>query len=159
MMDWDGEERRSLPIHLLKFVEERIINHTTEMRKTLSDHTDDEMDRFDQIVNKINVNDAKSESRHDETQSRLNHLSQSIENFLAEQELFHAAIKRAFPKDEEGHPDYDGHRGAHLAWMSDAKESKEFKNYVKKVVMAAVGIATVSWLWAVILPALLQHGH
>ena len=156
---WDGEERRSLPVHVLNFIEDKIMAHASEVHQTLASHTDDEMDRYDQIINKINANDAKSESRHDETQSRLNHLSQSIENFLAEQELFHSAIKRAFPKNEDGQPDYDGHRGAHLAWINDSKEAREFKLYVQKVVGAAVAVGLVGWLWAVVWPAVVQHGH
>ena len=144
MSEWDGVERR-------------VGDSVDRFSRLLKQHTEDEMDRYDQIITKINANDHKSEARHDETQSRLNHLSQSIENFMAEQSLFHEAIKRAFPRDEDGHPDYDGHRSAHLSWIKSSAEEKEFKNYVKRVVAAGVAIGVLSWLWAVVWPAFL-HG-
>ena len=74
MSDWNGVERR-------------VGDGVDRFSRLLKQHTEDEMDRYDQIITKINSNDHKSEARHDETQSRLNHLSQSIENFMAEQSL------------------------------------------------------------------------
>lgn len=144
MSEWDGIERRTVGA----------LDHFATM---LKEHKENEMDRYDQIINKINANDSKSESRHDETQTRLNHLSKSIDNFMAEQSLFHDAIKRAFPRDEDGLPDFDGHKSAHLSWMKSSAEEKEFKNYVKKVVGAAVAVGVISWLWAVIIPSLFRQ--
>jgi hypothetical protein len=146
--NWDGQDRRS--------------SCEDKFFKLMEQHTEDEMDRYDQIINKINANDDKSIKRHDETHERISHLTQSIESFLSEQSTFHDAIKRAFPKDDEGKPDYDGHRGAHLSWISNAKDemevieyvrkqmvdsgkSEDLRQYVKKVALAAAAIAVGSW--------------
>ncbi len=151
--DWSGAERRSLPIHIINWVKDEVKDSTASMEALLKAHTEDEMDRYDQIIRQIRDNNTKSEERHDVTQSfvqsnqaKIEHLQQSITSFMDGTADFHAAIKRAFPKDTEGNPDYDGHRGAHLAWIDEAKESKELRGYIKKVVLGAAAVALTSWL-------------
>lgn len=150
---WTGDERRSLPIHVMNWMREEVRGATASMEDLLQRHTEDEMDRYDQIIKQIKANDAKSEGRHDETQAiihdnqrQIASLQQSISTFISGTTEFHDAVKRAFPKDDEGRPDYDGHRGAHLSWIDESKESKELRGYIKKVVLGAAAVALTSWL-------------
>ena len=122
------------------------MNDAEAFKAMLEQHTAEEMDRHDQLISKINVNHTHSADRHDETQTQLKHLQQSIENWMAGHDTFICSIKRAFPRDDEGLPDYDGHRSAHLGWISDSKESAELKGYIKKVVLGAAAIAITSWV-------------
>jgi hypothetical protein len=99
-------------------------------------------------------------------------MNQSITAFMEGQGTFIAAIIRAFPKDDEGKPDYDGHKKAHLSWISNAKDEKEVMeyvrkqmkdeeksddllSYVKKVIFAGAALAVVSFVaiaaWAAFL--------
>ena len=138
--EWSGLERRT---------SDALGNFKT----MLHEHTKEEMERYaeiidnqDQITNKINANAEASVKRDGETQERIHHLQQSIDAFINGSHDFMASIKRAFPKDADGQPDYDGHRGAHLAWISNSKEAKELTAYIKKVVLGAAAIALSSWV-------------
>ena len=73
----------------------------------------------------------KSEAAHAKTQGRLASLIQSIESWTSKHDLFIEAIKRAFPKDDEGRPDYDGHRTSHLVWMAGSDKEKKIMDYVE----------------------------
>lgn len=149
-MNWDSVERRDIG-------EETFI-------QLLKSHKKDEMERYEEIISnqskmmdQIEENEVESMRRHDETHHRIQNLSAAMASFMAKNDEFYAAIKRAFPKDTEGHPDYDGHRTAHLAWIKEDSDAMELKKYIKKVVLAAAATALVSWLWAVVWPAFI-HG-
>lgn len=65
-----------------------------------------------------------------------------------------AAIKditRAFPQDEFGEPDYDGHRRAHKIMMDHAKDTAEGRRDAVKNVRNAVllggGTITLTAMW------------
>ncbi len=131
--EWSGLERRTT-------------DALGNFKSMLCEHTKDEMERYDQILNNVLVNNEASEARHDETQERISHLTQSIESFMSGSDEFMGSIRRAFPKDEDGLPDYAGHCGAHLSWISDAKASKELKLYIQRVVLGAAAIAVSSWI-------------
>lgn len=152
---WDGVERR-------------VRNELGTFTKMLDSHVKDEMERYGEIIDRQDQMDNKL-SHIEKSQSEL---SKSIMAFMENHGSFISAIQRAFPKDEEGKPDYDGHKKAHLSWISNAKDekevmefvrkqmkdeegSKDFQQYVKKVVTAAVAVGLVSWLWAVIWPAII----
>jgi hypothetical protein len=134
----------------------RTDDHLGNFKTMLEAHTTEEMDRYDQIINKINANEQRSTDRHDETHERIAHLTHSVESWMNGNGEFIEAIKRAFPKDKEtGKPDYDGHRTAHLAWIEDSASSKELKGYIKKVILGAAAVALTSFatiaLWAAFL--------
>jgi hypothetical protein len=138
--EWSGMERRTTDA-LGKF------------NAMLQDHTKEEMERYaeildqqDQITNKLIANSEASMVRDATTQDKIRSLTQSINSFITGSQDFMASVKRAFPKDDMGHPDYDGHRGAHLAWITNTKESKELIAYIKKVVLGAAAIALSSWV-------------
>ena len=144
--EWDGIDRRTA-------------HEFSKFSSLMKEHVVEEMDRYDQILHKINMTTLASEKRHDDTHDRIDGLTSTITQFMTEQAGFISAIKKAFPKDDDGHPDYDGHRSAHLSWIKDSAEEKEFKSYVKKVVTGAVAIALLSWLASVIWPAFLMGPH
>ena len=149
MSDWNGVERR-------------VGDELGHFSRLLKEYTDDEMERYNDLIDKIDQNENKLayiESKVDEASVRVQNLSTSVTAFMDSHGEFIRSIKRAFPKDEDGHPDYDGHRGAHLSWIKNSEEEKDFKNYVKKVVTGAVAIGVVSWLWAVVWPAFVMGGH
>ena len=60
-------------------------------------------------------------------------------------------ISRAFPKDEFGEPDYDGHRRAHQAMIESAQSSAESRRDAVKNVRNAVllggGTITLTAVW------------
>lgn len=130
---------------------------TDQFVTLLRNHTQEEMDRYNEIIKQIGTNDESSIERHNDTQRRLDSLTDSIDSFVAETSEFHSAVRRAFPKDDEGRPNYDGHRREHLSWISDAKESKELKRYIQKVVLGAAAIAVGSWISMLIWQGIL-HG-
>ena len=174
-------------------VERRAQNVLDQFTHLMAKHTKDEMDRYDKIIDdleaaktdvaavksdihelttKIEDNDAASTNRHEETQRKVKVLTESINAFMEGQGAFIAAIIRAFPKDEEGRPDYDGHKKAHLSWISNAKDEKEVMEfvrrqmkdeeksadllaYIKKVIFAGAAVAVCSFLaiaaWAAFL--------
>ena len=138
--EWSGMERRTTDA-LGKF------------NAMLKEHTKDEMERYDHIIdqqdqldNKLNINAANSVARDEHTQERIKHLTVSIDAFISGNQAFMDSIKRAFPKDDDGRPDFDGHRTAHLAWITNSKETKELIAYIKKVALSAAAIALSSWV-------------
>ena len=152
---WDGMERRAQGI-LERFQHE------------LSLHTKDEMERYDEIIDRMEATDATL--THIEKSQRA--MNMSIQAFMETHGGFISAIQRAFPKDDEGKPDYDGHKKAHLSWITNAKDEKEVMEYVrkqmkdeaksedlvtytKKVIFAGAALAVVSFVavatWAAFL--------
>ena len=122
---WDGADRRAQD-SLNRF-------HTI-----LESHTKEEMERYNEIISKIDDNDNASIDRHDEALRKIKHLTDSVDAWMSGNGEFISAIRRAFPRDDEGKPDYDGHRTAHLSWISDAHEQKEFKKFLKNTIIGAV---------------------
>lgn len=116
------------------------------IEQQLHEHTVAKMERYDEINRKLDLN-----------KDQVHQLTLSVTTWMNRHEAFISAITRAFPKDVDGQPDFDGHRSAHLSWIEDSKDGKELKQYIKKVVAAAVAVGLVSWLWAVVWPAFL-HG-
>lgn len=149
--DWDGAERR-------------VQGELNQFTILLNAHVKDEMERYediidkqDQLENKLAHIERRMEDQYDQMSARFANLSTSINVFIESNGEFMKSMRRAFPRDDTGEPDFDGHRTAHLAWIQDSKDGKELKAYIQKVVLAAGAIAVVSWLWAVVWPAFL-HG-
>jgi len=91
-----------------------------------------------------------------ETNGRIDQLMRSIDSYTEKTEEVFTALGDAFPTDRRGKPDFLGHANAHQHWMEEAKESKELRAYIKKVVLASAAVAIVSWLAVVVWPAFLQ---
>jgi hypothetical protein len=134
----------------------------------LETHTTEEMERYGEIIGRLDQTETNLASLNRGQQS----MNQSITAFMEGQGTFIAAIIRAFPRDDEGKPDYDGHKKAHLSWISNAKDEKEVMEFVrrqmkdeeksaelltytKKIIFAGAALAVVSFIavatWAAFL--------
>ena len=153
----------------------RADDHLGSFKTLLESHTVEEMERYDAIIERLGATEEATSSIN----ARLGHIENgqaamntSILAFMEENGEFFRAIKRAFPKDDEGKPDYDGHKKAHLSWISNAKDEKEVMEFVrrqmkdeqksedivaytKKVIFAGAALAIVSFIaiatWAAFL--------
>ena len=146
----------------------RTDDHLGNFKTMLEAHTREEMERYDEIIDRIDQTDTKL-LHIERSQTAMN---ASLHAFMETHGQFFSAIQRAFPKDDEGRPDYDGHKKAHLSWISNAKDEKEVMefvrnqmkseeksadllSYVKKVIFAGAALAVVSFVaiaaWAAFL--------
>jgi hypothetical protein len=153
----------------------RADDHLGNFKTLLERHTAEEMERYNEIIDRLDATDETVTS----IDSRLGHIEKgqaamntSILSFMEENGQFFKAIQRAFLKDEEGKPDYDGHKKAHLSWITNAKDEKEVMEFVrkqmkdeaksddlltytKKVIFAGAALAIVSFIaiatWAAFL--------
>jgi len=132
---WDGAERRSAPLHLIKYVDGRMLEHTQHIEQILRDHVTDEMHRFGSIQHAIDELARVSRERHEQTLSQWEtHLSRT------------EAMEQAFLEDHHGKPDFNGHHADHSvrakagAWWADVKN----KTTTKLIEWASVALA--AWL-------------
>lgn len=109
-------------------MEERLANHAAHIEATFSSHTKDEMERYQEIIDKIDKVSREAAARHST-------LLSAFENF-----------NEAFPVNDKGKPDFHGHAQAHKSWIEQSKEAKDLHGYVKKVVLASAATALVSWV-------------
>ncbi len=134
--EWDGQERRMEPIS----------SSISAIERNFAQHTAEEMHRYKEIIDGISALREASAQSHAEGQKQIYGLTKLINDNMSEMKDFHGAIKRAFPKDGDGNPDYDGHRTAHLAWIDDDKEATNLKNYIRRTVFAGVLMAALAFL-------------
>lgn len=148
---WGGEERRSIPIHVLDHVDRRLNAHTDRVVDLFKTHTDDEMERYQEILRTIAAHRDESDRRHFE-------LAKAITAHMEQTALHIRMLTRAFPEGENGEPDLNGHAEDHKFRIQEAKDAAEFRRYVKKVVtgvaIAVLGPASL-WLLKVIWVAFL----
>lgn len=131
---WSGTERRSIPIHVL--------NHVSEV-----------MDKFRE---EETARHAKLEGMIADTNTRIDELMRSVDTYTDAAEKVFNALGEAFPADRRGKPDFAGHANAHERWIEEARESRELRAYIKKIVAASAAVAILSWLAVVVWPAFLQ---
>lgn len=72
----------------------------------------------------------------------------SINERLSVIEHRHGYVSTAFPQNDLGKPDYDGHRKAHLSMMDDAKVVAGYKQGVTRQILSVVVTAIVTLLLA-----------
>lgn len=113
---WDGEERRSIPIHVIQYMDTQV----AEVKRIITGHTDEELQRYMDILKKIDDHAKASEARHNELVDRLTVIA-------GRQEL----MEQGFPKDDDGKPDFRGHAGAHKNWMKRADDDAKLMDYVR----------------------------
>ena len=134
----------------------------------LEQYKEGEMARYEEIIGRLD----QTETNLDKLNRGQIAMNTSITSFMEKHGEFIMSIQKAFPKDEDGLPDYDGHKKAHLAWISDAKDEKEVMEFVrkqmtdekksgelleytKKVIFAGAALAIVSFIaiatWAAFL--------
>jgi hypothetical protein len=153
----------------------RADDHLGNFKTLLERHTAEEMERYNEIIERLGTTEetvTSIDARIGGIETGQKAMNASILSFMEENGAFFAAIKRAFPKDDEGRPDYDGHKKAHLSWISNARDEKEVMefvrrqmkdeeksadllSYVKKVIFAGAALAVVSFVaiaaWAAFL--------
>lgn len=114
---WDGEERRSIPVHVLNYMDAQV----AEVKSIITSHTGEELERFMDILRKIDDHAKASEARHNELVDRLTVIA-------GRQEL----MEQAFPRDDDGSPDFRGHAGAHKNWIKRADDEAKVMAYVRE---------------------------
>ena len=144
MEDWQGDERRSIPIHILNYIDDRLDTRINEVKKLFVDHTTDEMERYAQIISSIDGSRKASEERHNELIHQLTiHIGHA------------KLVESAFLTDEKGNPDFSGHHYDHhkrktfLDWWNGVKDKA-----VTRVIEYA-SVAVFAWLVFMIWKALL----
>lgn len=138
-------ERRSesIPAAVVTHIENKFYAHAAEMRKVFMDHTAEEMERYEEIISKIDKNAEESRERHKDLHDLVKGNCDQIKWIVG-------ALTDAFPADKRGNPDFSGHAKAHENWIEEAKSTNELKAYIQKVVLAAALIAVGSWVAALI---------
>lgn len=113
----------------------RADDHLGNFKSLLEKHTAEEMERYQEIIERLGSTEetvTSIDERLDHIEDGQKAMNQSIHAFMETHGQFFTAIQRAFPKDEDGKPDYDGHKKAHLSWISNAKDEKEVMEFVRK---------------------------
>ena len=105
--DWSGEERRAIQLHVLEYVEKKIDMSTDKIEGVFSKHEKEELERYDAI-------------------------REDILELSRKMDAFHASIQSAFPKDEDGNPDYLGHQHDHKVRSINAEQDREVLEYARK---------------------------
>ena len=120
LQDWPGDERRSIPIHILNFVDEKMESQTKQIKDIFEDHEIKEMARYSSIEG--DVKDLKND---------FHILTSNITSFMDRTTEFHTDVKAAFPKNEDGNPDFGGHASDHKHRISTADQDKEVMAYIR----------------------------
>jgi hypothetical protein len=153
--NWQGDERRSIPIHILTYIKEVVKEETKEIkgafaqyREDFAMHDADEMKRYDQILENQRKNAESAEHRYSQ-------LIQTVNSYAEKAEKFHEDVRSAFVPNKHGKPDYAGHANAHEAWIRQADENRKFMADIKRAVVIALSIGVGGWLlslaWAGVL--------
>jgi hypothetical protein len=143
--NWNGSERRSIQVHILNYVDDRLKEHTERIEKVFHDHTGDEMQRYGEILNKIDAGQADSKKRHDDVMKILVNFNTKCKS-----------VESAFLKKPDGTPDYEGHNYDHdkrkrvAEWRAKMKDSA----VLKIVEWSSVGLT--AWLLHTIWEATLK---
>ena len=152
-----NEERRhdaarretDIPEPIATHIEKKFADHAKEIKAIFKEHTGEEMERYQEILDLIDAHRKESDNKHKAIMDSLN-------SYTDKTEKVYEAFDEAFPCNSKGKPDFAGHANAHMSWMEEAAATKELREYIKKVVIGAGAIALCSWLWAVVWPAFLN---
>ena len=140
----------AIPFHVVKHIDDRLDSHILKVEKLFSDHTRDEMDRYAEILRKI-------ESNNEGAEKRFAGLSGVVKESVEKTERTYEAFAEAFPLNKHGKPDFTGHAKAHESWIEQAVESRALRAYIQKVALAAAVVAVGSWVLVLVWQAVL-HG-
>lgn len=58
----------------------------------------------------------------------------------------HGYVSSAFPQNDLGKPDYDGHRKAHIQLVEDSKVVQGYKSEVTKTILSVIAGALLTML-------------
>ena len=145
--NWDGLERRTIPvlpaggagggipIALLQYLDARLNAHMARYETMMREHTVEEMERYQRIETAVQSAAAASEARHVMLTQQILAGSQRAD-----------LVEAAFARDEQGKPDYAGHRGDHTS----RKKLGEWIGATKRSVLAKV----LEWAAVVLIAAI-----
>lgn len=142
---WDGSERRSIPIHILNYLDERLGTHAEQIENIFVTHTKDEMERYKSIEDSIETHAIESQKRHAEIMEVISHFNGKCRD-----------VHSAFLLRKDGSPDFEGHAKAHESWLTRATWRHTFKNNLFNKVGEVLAIAATLWVLHVIWEAFLK---
>jgi predicted Ser/Thr protein kinase len=153
---WTGAERRGIPIEILNYVKSVVADETKEIKQSFAEyreefasHDADEMRRYDQILENQKINAQAAESRYAE-------LIRSVDSYTEKTEHFQDSIKDAFLVNRHGKPDFVGHAEAHQAWVTEASENQQMRQFIKRTIIGASTVGVGSWITMLMWSGLLQ---
>ncbi len=82
--------------------------------------------------------------------SLLLEIKSEVQGIRSELVEFKRDVNKAFPKDEEGLPDYDSHRRSHIKQNREEQKLDEYKTDFAKKILAWLGIGTLGFLFAAV---------
>lgn len=80
---------------------------------------------------------------------------QGIKNELVE---FKKDVNKAFPKDEDGLPDYVGHRKGHEKDNKEADKLNDYKNDFTKKLLSWAGVGFISFIFYAVVDYIRKGG-
>ena len=133
--DWKGEERRGIPIHILNYMDERLKTHTDHIEHVFHDHTADEMERYNAILDKISSGQKAAVDRHESIMEVISHFNGKCKD-----------VHSAFLKTSEGEYDFDGHRYDHDKRKKFGEWWERVKGGIVVKVMEWGSLAFIIWV-------------
>ena len=128
---WDGAERRSIPIHILNHVSDRLSEHTNKVEETFRRHTEEEMERYEDILQTASNIDEKLDAHIKASEDRHTATNQMFLSYAEKMDKMVEGFLSAFPKDADGKPDFRGHNKAHVGWMEGSDRENKLLDYVE----------------------------
>lgn len=99
----------SVQLHILNFVDKKM----EEVKVLFSEHEHDEIERYEKI------------------QRELEGLTKTLSEMSNEMSMFRKEVRSAFPKNDEGVPDYLGHQNDHRQRIASAEQDDEIRNFAR----------------------------
>ena len=138
--EWTGDERRSIPVHILNYMDTRLGEHTQRIEALFKDHITDEMERYGDIITRMDASAKASQDRH-------NVLVDQITVFTGRVEL----VEKAFPESKQGWPDYIKHHGYHSTvedkrvWWSSVRDQALKKMFEWGLILLVGWFGIIVW--------------
>jgi hypothetical protein len=142
--EFTGEERRSIPVHVLNYMDHKLDEHTQRIENLFKEHIADEAQKHSAVIYNLEVSAKASQSRHAALMTQFNMISENIEE-----------INNAFPKSKEGLPGYEEHHNYHFTWRTRKEWWAGTSNQAFRKLFEWLLMAFVIWLGAVIWQSIL----
>jgi len=138
--DWAGEERRSIPVHILNYMDTRLGEHTDRIEGLFREHITDEMERYSDIISRIDASSEASQERHNVLVDRLTVFTGQVE-----------LMEKAFPESKQGWPDYVKHHKYHYTkeeqrvWWSSVRDQAVKKLFEWSLILIVGWMGVLIW--------------
>jgi hypothetical protein len=129
------------------------------------------MERYDEILLKIDENRIQSDNRHNEakgrhaeTNLRLDSLIASITSWTdketaarekAQQHI--EEVKTAFLMDDLNRTDFNGHRLAHKDMIESSRQTRQSMKQIVMIVAGAAAVSVSAWVWISLKASATEH--